>query len=77
MIRTIITPHQQDISITIPHEFIGRQVEVLIYASDEIHEENPGKSAAKLRGKLNLTDKQHEDFQRYVKDTREEWNRTT
>ena len=39
MIRTSITPHQADISISIPPHYIGKKLEVLLYAVDEIIEE--------------------------------------
>ena len=35
MIRTVITPMKQDISIRIPQEYIGKQVEVIAFAIDE------------------------------------------
>jgi len=40
MIRTLITPEQQDVSIPIPQNFVGRQIEVLLYAIDELTEED-------------------------------------
>jgi hypothetical protein len=35
MIRTVITPQKQDVSIRIPQEYIGKQVEVIAFAIDE------------------------------------------
>ena len=35
MIRTLITPEQQEVSIHIPENYVGRQIEVLLYATDE------------------------------------------
>lgn len=35
MIRTVITPQQQNISIDLPPEYIGRQIEVIAFALDE------------------------------------------
>ena len=36
MIRTIITPEQQHISITLPTNFIGKQIEVIAYPINEV-----------------------------------------
>ncbi len=41
MIRTIITPEKQDISIHLPEDYIGKQVEVLLYTTDELKEQRP------------------------------------
>jgi hypothetical protein len=35
MIRTVITPDQQNISIKIPADFVGRQVEVIAFTIDD------------------------------------------
>ncbi len=76
MIRTIITPQEPNISINIPLEFIGKQVEILVYATEEIHEaENTSRPKPKLRGRLNLTNEQYADFQQYAQESRNEWNR--
>jgi len=63
MIRTLITPEQQDVSIPIPQNFVGRQIEVLLYAIDELTKEK----AADFRGALKLTPEQYNDFQRHLK----------
>ena len=34
MVRTVITPNKQDISIHIPESFIGKQVEVIAFTID-------------------------------------------
>lgn len=39
MVRTVITPQQQNISITVPENYIGKQIEVLLYAVDELNTE--------------------------------------
>jgi hypothetical protein len=76
MIRTVITPENQDPSIHIPESYVGRKVEVLIYAIDELNiEEVPQKKKpSDFRGKLNLTDEQYKDFKNHLKEVRNEWN---
>jgi len=76
MIRTIVTPEKQDISIHIPEKYIGKQIEVLLYAVDELNErENlKNKKPSDFRGTLKLTDEQYDDFQIHIKGIRNEWN---
>jgi hypothetical protein len=77
MIRTTITPKNQDLSIHIPEDYVGRQIEVLLYAVDELlqEEKTAPKKSADFRGKLKLTNEQYTDFQNHLKDIRSEWNR--
>lgn len=35
MIRTIVTPDQQNISIKLPKSFVGKQVEVIAFTVDD------------------------------------------
>jgi len=35
MIRTVLKPNKRSISIDLPEDFIGRQVEVLVFTIDE------------------------------------------
>ena len=75
MIRTIITPEKQDISIHIPEDYIGKQVEVLLYATDELKEHNNTvkKKPSHFRGVLNLSQDQYDDIQSHLKNVRNEW----
>jgi hypothetical protein len=77
MIRTTITPKNQDLSIHIPEDYVGRQIEVLLYAVDELlqEEKTAPKKPVDFRGKLKLTNEQYTDFQNHLKDIRSEWNR--
>ena len=76
MIHTSLIPEHQDLSIQIhvPIEYIGKRIEVLLYAHDEANE---GRSPVQrpisnFRGALKLTDTQYNDFQDFVKKGREE-----
>ncbi|WEA02407.1 hypothetical protein [Mucilaginibacter sp. SJ] len=75
MIRTKVTPENQDISIHIPQDYVGKQIEVLLYAVDELQEEKiaEGKKPSDFRGKLKLSDEQYTDFQSHAKNIRDEW----
>ncbi len=77
MIRTLITPEKQDVSIHIPKNYIGRQIEVLLYAIDELNEDKEleKKKPSDFRGALKLSDEQYQDFQSHIKNIRDEWER--
>ena len=76
MIRTIITPENQDVSIHIPENYIGKKIEVLLYAVEELEEQEgqKKKKTANFRGALKLSDEQYNDFQAHLKDIRNEWH---
>jgi len=76
MVRTTITPENQDISIHIPEDYIGKQIEVLLYRVDELNTQKPmeRKKPSDFRGTLKLTDKQYQDFQKHLTDIRNEWD---
>lgn len=77
MIKTLITPENQDVSIHIPENYVGKEIEVLMYAVDELTQNIPPKKMkfSDFRGKLNLTEEQYIDFQNYLKEVRNEWER--
>ncbi len=65
MIRTIITPLNTDLHILIPKDYVGKQIEVLLYASEELSEskslnQNPKqikeRQAGDLKGKIWMAD---------------------
>jgi hypothetical protein len=77
MTRTTIIPEKQDISIHIPENYIGRQIEVLLYAVDELNVQPAveKKKPSDFRGTLKLTPEQYEDFQSHIETIRNEWDR--
>jgi hypothetical protein len=75
MIRTTITPTQTNVEITIPKDYVGKQIEIFLFSSDEISTaEQPLKENNNLRGKLKLTDDQYKDFNANVEEARHGWN---
>lgn len=72
---TIITPEKQDITIHIAKDYIGKQVEVLLYATDELKETKGSdkKKPSEFRGPLNLSQDQYDDIQSHLKNARNEW----
>jgi hypothetical protein len=77
MIKCTITPDNKTVAIDVPETYIGKQIEVLLYSTDELKEQTPVLSPKKtsLRGALKLTDGQYKDVQQYLNDVRNEWNR--
>jgi len=77
MVRTVITPEKQDVSIHIPESYVGKQIEILLYAVDELNDQDDvkKKKPSDFRGTLKLTDEQYTDFQTHLKDIRNEWDR--
>ncbi len=76
MVRTTVTPKNTELHLSIPRDYVGKQVEVLLYATDEVTLGKPlSESVSSLRGKLNLSDEQQKDFHQYLNDVRGEWNR--
>ena len=81
MIKTIVIPQNNQLQLTIPNSYIGKEIEVFLYAKEELEEEiqkvedKPVKinNAARFRGIL--TSEEADQLQEYVKKSREEWDR--
>lgn len=75
MIRTILTPKNTDLHLSIPENYVGKQIEVLLYTTEEVEASNKNVVNNSLRGKLQLSSEQYKDFQDHVMESRKEWNR--
>jgi len=75
MIRTIITPENNDVHILIPDDYIGKRLEMLLYAADEPLDVAPEKAHTMSEFKGLLTSDEVEKLQDYVKKSRAEWDR--
>jgi hypothetical protein len=78
MIRTVIIAETEDISIHLPKKYVGKKLEVFLYAVDELTDEKASKKTfgnSGLMGSLHLTDKEYNDFQQHAKDIRNEWDK--
>ena len=75
MIKTIVTPQQNNINLAIPNNYIGREIEVLVYATDELEEKKlrPKKTMADFCGVL--LDNAYQYLKLHTQQAREEWNR--
>lgn len=70
-IRQIVEVKGQILEITLPDNFNEKQVEVIILPVEKI--ESSGKEVSHLRGRLNLTEEQYNEFQANVNESREKW----
>ena len=74
MIRTKIIPENTNLQLSIPKDYVGKQVEILVFTTDEIKDsKSETHNVSSLRGKLQLTEEQYQEFQHYIKDSRNEW----
>jgi hypothetical protein len=75
MIKAIVTPKNNKLSLSIPDRYIGKEIEVLLYAKDELQEEKakPKKSMADFRGVLSEDD--YQSLKDHTEQARKEWNR--
>ena len=76
MIRTTVIPQQQKISITVPKDYVGKQIEVLLYSIDEVvKNEKPANAnnAAKYKGIFSK--EEGKKFNQYIQQARSEWDR--
>lgn len=76
MIKTSIIPKNTDILLSIPKKYIGKQVEVLVYAIDEINEsKNDINTMSQYKGMLSK--KAGEAFLKYTEKSRKEWDKNS
>lgn len=68
--RQILDVKSHSLNIVLPIDFKANKVEIIILPLEETVRE---KSVANLRGKLNLSQEQYNEFQEDVKDSREGW----
>jgi hypothetical protein len=75
MVRTIITPDNTNVKLSIPPDYVGRRIEVMYYPVDELVEENSpaAKNMSSFRGVL--SEAEGNELQEYVKKSRAEWAR--
>ena len=73
MVRTVITPTQADIHLSIPENYIGKKVEITFFALDELM----GKQSKKTMGDFLglLSEDEYIQLKEYTQEARKEWNR--
>lgn len=71
--RQIVDVKGHSLNIHLPDDFKADKVEVIILPMEEQKGQKIG--IANLRGKLNLSEAQYNDFQEDVKNSREGWGK--
>jgi len=78
MVRTVIEPQNNTVSLLIPNDYVGKKLEVIIYADDEIWKVSTGVNTP--RSKISsfrgiLTNDEAEKYHQYLQKSRQEWDR--
>ena len=75
MIKTIVTPQNNTLYLSIPNNYIGREIEVFLYAKDELEVEkiNSQKKPSDFFG--TLSKEEGEEMKIYITQSRNEWDR--
>lgn len=76
MIKTIAIPQSNNYNIALPNSYIGKKIEILVYALDEVAEEKattPRKTMADFNGILSEND--YQSLKEHTDQARNEWNR--
>lgn len=77
MIKTLVIPQNNSCNLAIPNNYIGKKIETLFYALDEVIEEKPlpvvkKKLSDKYRGILSK--EQGQSLNEHIGEMRNEWN---
>jgi uncharacterized membrane protein len=75
MIRTIVIPNTQTVFFEVPANYVGKEIEVLFYAKDELVEQVTVKNSNAARFKGLLTNDVATKYDTYLKQARNEWDR--
>ena len=74
MIRTKVVPTNTDLHLSIPEDYVGKEIEVMCYPVNDLTE--PEITATKMSAfKQLLTVEEANNLHDYVQKSREEWNR--
>lgn len=75
MIRTVVIPENNTLHLSIPNKYVGKEIEVFLYAKDELLEEQNTKTKNAARFKGLLTPEEADMYHAYLKQARIEWDR--
>ena len=76
MVRTSITPDQTDIHLSVPQNYVGRKLEVLLYPVDELDEQVEKPLKKKPSDFIGTMSNEEADMLRkHVEQSRNEWER--
>jgi hypothetical protein len=69
----VITPRQTDIKLLIPENYIGKKVEIIFFAVDEMEEKPNQKTLGDFFGLL--SEEEGRQLREYTSQARKEWDR--
>lgn len=72
MVRTVLTPENTHIELDIPEEYVGKPLEIIYQALEEVVPQ-PKKKMGDFLGIL--SDKSAKKLHRHIKKVRNEWDR--
>ena len=80
MVRTIVTPLQQNISIIVSEGYVSKKIEVLLYSLEEVEGEEKAATSILPKKKPSdfagiLTKEEGEKFENHIQQMRSEWDR--
>jgi hypothetical protein len=72
MTKTVAIPQQNNLNLVIPNQYIGKKIEIIMYALEEIIEEKPvKKTMADFWG--TLSDETAHEINKQVTESRNSW----
>jgi len=74
MVKYVVTPQNTECIITIPSNYIGKKVEIVIYALDEVEEKKlPQKNRCRIIAES--SPKANTSLSAHIEQVRDEWDR--
>jgi len=74
MVRTVMIPEKADIHLSIPEEYIGKEIEITYLALDELDQKREANSMSDFFGTLSEED--YTALKVQTEEARKEWNRS-
>lgn len=76
MIKTVTIPQKNSYNLAIPNNYIGKKIEILVYALDELTDQNTAPEKIKLSDKYKgiITKEQGQNLNDHIKQMRNDWN---
>jgi hypothetical protein len=75
MIKTTAIPDNNSYLLPIPRQYIGKKIEILFYALEEVGEVKAEQKGNAARFKGLLTTEEADLFDEHLKEARKEWER--
>ena len=75
MVKTIVTPKNNSLTLEIPNSYIGKEIEVIFYSKEEVlgNKILEKSEISSFRGIIN--DTEYQALKSHTEQARKEWNR--